>query len=125
MGSVSLAVKKYLSNKYCVEVKDESYLVHLTQSKVLREHKGPKFSRTQYKNYLETKIGRNQKVNASDKGKLEVKSQPKMKIRQEIDRPQINEYCPSCKKQSWIELDQGLLCQKCQYHITKHNHQIA
>ena len=82
MGSVSLAVKKYLSNKYCVEVKDESYLVHLTQSKVLREHKGSKFSRTQYKNYLETKIGRNQKVNTSNKGKLEVKSQPKKEIRQ-------------------------------------------
>ena len=82
MGSVSLAVKKYLSNKYCVEVKDESYLVHLTQSKVLREHKGSKFSRAQYKNYLETKIGRNQKVNTSNKGKLKVKSQPKKEIRQ-------------------------------------------
>ena len=82
MGSVSLAVKKYLSNKYCVEVKDESYLVHLTQSKVLREHKGSKFSRTQYKNYFETKIGRNQKVNTSNKGKLKVKSQPKKEIRQ-------------------------------------------
>ena len=82
MGSVSLAVKKYLSNKYCVEVKDESYLVHLTQSKVLREHKGSKFSRAQYKNYFETKIGRNQKVNTSNKGKLKVKSQPKKEIRQ-------------------------------------------
>ena len=63
-------------------MKDESYLVHLTQSKVLREHKGSKFSRTQYKNYLETKIGRNQKVNTSNKGKLEVKSQPKKEIRE-------------------------------------------
>ena len=63
---------KYLNGEYYVEVKDDSYKTHPTETLILRKRDTPKSSRTQYQVQNETQIRRNQKVIENDKDGLVV-----------------------------------------------------
>ena len=56
-----------------------------------------------------TKIGLNRKVFGIENDELEIKPNTKAKtnIKQEVEKPKIDEECPSCKQRNWLEFDTG------------------
>ena len=115
---------KYLNGKYYVEVKDKRYLIHPTGIFILRLRDPPKSLRNQYQVQNEREIRKNQKVFKNDNDEWIVKHYPKKKqliIQQPKFKPPN---CPSCKRNNWLELDDGRYCQICEYNINKQKHQI-
>ena len=66
---------KFLNGQYYVEVKDKRYLIHPTESMILRKQDPPLSLTSQFHVQNETQIRRNQKV-VENNGKTEVKNYP-------------------------------------------------
>ena len=117
---------KYLNGEYYVEVKDHRYKIHPTENIILRKRDPPKSLRTQYKVQNETQIRRNQKVIRNDNDQLMVKNYPENKNKQPIIQQQKFKppNCPSCKQNTWLEIDKGYYCRNCEYIINKQKHEI-
>ena len=115
---------KYLNGEYYVEVKDHRYKIHPTENIILRKREPPTSLRTQYQVQNDTKIRRNQKVIRNDNDQLVVKNYPKnnQPINQQHKYKLPN--CPSCKQNTWLEIDKGFYCTNCEYIINKQKHQI-
>ena len=115
---------KFFKGQYYVELKAKRYFVHPTQNNILRLQNPPQSRRTQYQVQNNTQIRKNQKVIRNDYNELEVKSYPKNN-RPFIHQPKFKPLnCPSCKRNKWLENDEGYYCQSCEYNITKEKHQI-
>ena len=114
---------KYLNGNYYVEVKDHRYRIHPTENIILRERDLPKSLGFQYEPQNEIKIRRNQKVFRNINNELEVKNYPKnnQPIQQQKFKPPN---CPNCKRNSWLENDEGYICKNCEHNINKQKHQI-
>ena len=70
---------KYLDGKYYVELKVHRYEILPTENNILRERKQPKSLTIQNQIQIETKTGRNQKVNKNENNQLEFINYPKNK----------------------------------------------
>ena len=114
---------KYLNGEYYVEVRDHRYKIHPTENIILRKRDPPTSLRTQYQVQNETQIRRNQKVIKNDNDELIVKNYPKNKNKHPIIQKQLPN-CPSCKQNTWLELDKGFYCTNCENIINKQKHQI-
>ena len=79
--------------------------------------------RTQYQVQNETKIRRNQKIIKNDNDQLIVKNYPKNKNKKLIT-PQQLQNCPFCKRNSWLDFNEGYYCKNCEFIINKQKHQI-
>ena len=118
---------KYLNGKYYVEVKDKKYKIHPTENIILREREQPKSLRTQYQVINDTKIRRNQKVIADDKGKLTVKSYPKKEKEKPQEPTNIQKIiqCPSCGRNAMVEYDEYYQCEVCDTIMNKTKQQMG
>ena len=115
---------KYLDGRYNEEVKDHRYKIHPTEKIILRKRDPTASLRTQYQVQNETQIRRNRKVIKNDNDQLIVKNYPKNKqpiIQQPHFKPPN---CPTCKQNTWLEIDKGYYCTNCEYIIAKQKHQI-
>ena len=113
---------KYLNGEYYVEVKDHRYKIHPTENKILRKRDEPKPLRTQYQVQNETQLRRNQKV-VKNEDQLIVKNYPRNKKQPIQQQPKLPS-CPSCKRNIWLEFDEGYYCTNCENIINKQKHQI-
>ena len=103
---------KYLNGEYYVEVKDHRYIIHPTESNILRKRNPPTSLRTQYQVQNETEIRKNQKVIKNDNNQLVVKNYPK-NIQPNSQQPIIQKQltnCPYCKQKNWLEFDKRYYC---------------
>ena len=119
---------KSLNGEYYVEVKEHSYKIHPTENIILRKRAPPKSLRTQYQVKNQTQIRTNQEVIRNDDNQLVVKTYPKNKNKNKQPNIQQRKFglpnCPSCKQNSWLEIDKGFYCKNCEYIINKQKHQI-
>ena len=110
---------KYLNGENYVEVKDHRYKIHPTENIILRKRDPPTSLRTQYQVQNNTQIRKNQKVIKIDNNELIVKNYPKKKQsiiqQQKIQLPN----CPRCKRNMWLEFNEGFYCQNCEFFIDK------
>ena len=114
----------YLNGEYYVEVKDRRYKIHPTEDNILRKRNPPTSLRTHYQVQNETQIRRNQKVIKNDNDQLIVKNYPKTKHPNTQQQKFKPPNCPSCKRNNWLEFDEGYYCKICEYIINKQKHQI-
>ena len=105
---------KYLNGEVYVELKDHRCKIHPTEKTGSQKRDPPTFLRTQYQVQSQTEIRRNQKVIKNDNNQLMVKIYPKNKPPN----------CPTCKRNSWLEIYKGYYCRNCEYIINKKKHQI-
>ena len=73
---------------------------------------------------MRLRLGEIKKV-IENNGKSEFKNYPKTKqpiIQQAKSKPPN---CHSCKRNSWLDFDEGYYCQKCEIIIHKQKHQIV
>ena len=67
---------------------------------------------------------RKQKAIKNDNDQLLVKYYPENK-QPKIQQPKFNlPNCPSCKRNIWLEIDEGYYCENCKHIINKQKHQI-
>ena len=115
---------KNLNGKWYVKVKDEQYIFHPDQNKILRKCKEPKSLRTYFQVLNRTNNRRIQKVIKIDNDDFEVKIYPKKK------EPVIEEAkiflpnCPSSRQNYSVELDRCYQCQYCDFIVNRQKHQI-
>ena len=106
-----------------VEVKDHRFEIHPTENIILRKRDPPSSLRTQYQVQNEIQIRKNQKVIKKDNDELIVKKYPKakqpIKQHQKFKPPK----CASCKRNNWLEFDEGWYCKNCEHNIIKQKHQ--
>ena len=80
--------------------------------------------RTQYPVKKETQIRKNQEVIENDNDELIVNNYPKNKQpifqKQKFKPPN----CPTCKRNSRLQIDECYYCKDCEYIINKQKHQI-
>ena len=110
---------KYPGSKYYVKAKYHRYRIHPTENVILGLQDKPKSLRIQYQVQNEVQIRKNQKIIRNDKDELIVKNYPKIK-RSITQQPN----CPSCKRNAWLEIDEGYYCKNCEYVYTKQEHQV-
>ena len=115
---------KYLNGEYYVEVKDHRYIIHPTESIILRKRDPPTSLRTQYQVQNETQIRKNQKFIKNDDDQLVLKNYPKniQPNSQQLKFKPPN--CPNFKQNNWLEFDKGYYCKNCEYISNKQKHQI-
>ena len=80
----------------------ERYVIHSTETSILREGEEPNWLRTQYQVINHTKVGRNQEVIKNENDELGVKPSPKKSKGNEKHKIVVD--CPNCKQRSWIEI---------------------
>ena len=113
---------KYLNGEYYVEVKDHTYKNQPTENIILRKRDLPASLKTEYQVQNETKLRRNQKVVKND-DQLIVENYPRNKKQPIQQQPKLPN-CPSCKRNNWLEFDNGYYCKNCEFIISKQKHHI-
>ena len=115
---------KNINGEYYVEVKDHRYKIHPTENIILPKRDPLTSLRTQYQVQNKTQIRGNQKVIKNDNNELIVKNYTKNKQpiiqQQKFSLPN----CPCCKRNNWLDFDEGHYCRNCEYIINKQNQQI-
>ena len=115
---------KHLNDEHYVEKNDQRYRIQPTENIILRKLNPPPSLRTQYQVENETQIKKNQKVVRDDNNDLVVEKYPKT-IQPNIQQRKKNlPSCSSCKRNTWLQFDEGCYCQNCEHIINKHKHQI-
>ena len=115
---------KYLNGEFYVEVKDHRYKIHPTEFIILRKRDPPTSLRVQYQVQNETQTRKIQKIIQNDNDQLIVKNYPKNKQPFIQQKSFISPNCPNCKRNNWLEFENGYYCQNCEYIINKQKHQI-
>ena len=106
-------------------MKDHQYINQPTEKFILQKRDPPKSLRTQYQVQNNTQIKKNQERTKNYNEELVVKNYPKNKQpiiqqRSKFKPPK----CPSCKRNNWLEIDEGYHCQNCEYFINEQKHQV-
>ena len=97
---------------YDVEVKNKRQTIRPTEILKTRKQNLPKSLRTHYQVQKNLRIRKNQLVFRKDNDEILVKNCPKKK-QTVIQQPKVKlpPYCPSCKRNIWIELHSNWYCQ--------------
>ena len=116
---------KYLNGYYHIKVRDKRFNIHPTEDITIRKREPSKSLRTQYQEQKKTKLEKSGKVEKVNE-ELELKPyNSKQKAKTNIVKNQkfILQGCPSCKRNTWVNFDQGFCSKVRENVIDKQKHQ--